>query len=117
MSSKPIADTINHLAKPEDHLLLYGDQSDGSSIIFYTNRQALLVDGRRSTLLYGSNYPDAPNIFPTDQDLVTIWGTGPRNFLFVPEDSHDHVAALLGSRAIAIQNLAGKTLFTDRPLN
>ena len=117
MSSKPIADTINHLAKPEDHLLLYGDQSDGASIIFYTDRQALLVDGRRSTLLYGSYYPDAPKIFLTDNDLVTMWGTGPRNFLFVPEDSHEHVAALLGNRAIAIQELAGKTLYTDRPLD
>jgi hypothetical protein len=123
MSSKPIADTINHLAKPQDHLLLYGDQSDGSSIIFYTNRQALLVDGRRSTLVWGSNYPDAPKIFLTDNDLVTMWGAGaadskaPRNFLFVPEDSHDHVAALLGSKAIEIQNLAGKTLYTDRPLD
>jgi 4-amino-4-deoxy-L-arabinose transferase-like glycosyltransferase len=129
MSSKPIADTINRLAKPQDHVLLYGNQSDGSSIIFYTNRQALLVDGRRSTLIWGSYYPDAPKIFLTDHDLVRMWGSGaedskgaadskaPRNFLFVPEDSHDHVEALLGSKAIELQSLAGKTLYTDRPLN
>ena len=116
LSSRDMASTINHLAKPQDHLLLYGDQSDGASIIFYTNRQALLVDGRRSTMIWGSYYPDAPKIFLTDADLVSMWGRGPRNFLFVPEDSHDHVEALLGSRAIAIQNLAGKTLYTDRPL-
>jgi hypothetical protein len=46
-----------------------------------------------------------------------MWGTGPRNFLFVPEDHHDHVEALLGNRAVEIQNLAGKTLYTDRPID
>ena len=115
LSSRSIADTINHLAKPQDRLLLYGDQSDGSSVIFYTNRQALLVDGRRSTMIWGSYYPDAPHIFLTDDDLKAMWGNGPRNFLFVPEDSHDHVASLLGNRAVELQNLAGKILYTDRP--
>ena len=117
LSSRAIADTINEIDHNGDRLLLYGDQSDGSSVIFYTNQQALLVDGRRSTLLWGSYYPDAPKIFLTDEDLVTMWGNGPRNFLFVPEDSHDHVEALLGTRAIPIQTLAGKTLYTDRPLD
>jgi len=116
LSSKSIADTVNLLAKPQDRLLLYGDQSDGSSVIFYADRPALLVDGRRSTLIWGSYYPDAPHIFLTDDDLKAMWGNGPRNFLFVPEDSHQHVASLLGARAIEIQNLAGKTLYTDRPL-
>jgi len=116
LSSRAIADTINHLAAPEDRLLLYGDQSDGSSVIFYTNRQALLVDGRRSTLVWGSYYPDAPHLFLTDAEFVSMWGSGPRNWLFVPEDSNSHVEGLLGSRAVAIQSLAGKTLYTDRPL-
>jgi len=117
LSSRAIADTINHLSEPKDRLLLYGDQSDGSSVIFYTNRRALLVDGRRSTLVWGSYYPDAPHIFLTDADLVSIWGNGPCNWLFVPEDSHDHVESLLGNRAIVIQRLAGKTLYIDRPLS
>ncbi len=160
LSSRAIADTFNEIGHVGDRLLLYGDQSDGSSVIFYTNQQALLVDGRRSTLLWGSYYPDAPRIFLTDEDLVTMWGPGaeaepsssaaenadfssqhslpereragvpnersqlvgeknhgPRNFLFVPEDSRAHVESLLGNRAIPIQELAGKTLYTDRPLD
>jgi 4-amino-4-deoxy-L-arabinose transferase-like glycosyltransferase len=116
LSSRAIADTINHFAQPQDRLLLYGDQSDGSSIIFYTDRRALLVDGRRSTLLWGSYYPDAPHIFLSDADLRAMWGKGPRNFLFVPGDSQSHVESLLGTRALEIQRLADKTLYTDRPL-
>jgi 4-amino-4-deoxy-L-arabinose transferase-like glycosyltransferase len=116
LSSRAIADTINHFAQPQDRLLLYGDQSDGSSVIFYTNRPALLVDGRRSTLIWGSYYPDAPKIFLSDADLSSLWGTGPRNFLFVPGDHRSHVEALLGDRALEVQRLADKTLYTDRPL-
>jgi hypothetical protein len=116
LSSRAIADTINHFAQPQDRLLLYGDQSDGSSVIFYTDRRALLVDGRRSTLLWGSYYPDAPHIFLSDADLQAMWGKGPRNFLFVPGDSRSHVESLLGTRALEIQRLADKTLYTDRPL-
>ncbi len=116
LSSRAIADTVNHLSKPEDKLLLYGDQSDGSSVIFYTRRQALLVDGRRSTLLWGSYYPDAPHIFLTDQDLASTWGIGSRRFLFVPEEWREHVESLLGHRAFEVQRLAGKTLYTDRAL-
>jgi 4-amino-4-deoxy-L-arabinose transferase-like glycosyltransferase len=115
LSSKAIAETINRLAQPQDRLLLYGDQSDGSSVIFYTNRRALLVNGRRSTLIWGSFYPDAPHIFLTDEDLQATWGTGPRNFLFVPGDWNEHVKTLLGNRAYEVQVLADKTLYTDRP--
>jgi 4-amino-4-deoxy-L-arabinose transferase-like glycosyltransferase len=120
LSSRAIADTINRMAGPGDssdsQLILYGDQSDGSSVIFYTHRQALLVHGRASSMIWGSYYPDAPHIFLEDPDLLGMWGTGPRKFLFVPDDSHDHVESLLGSKAYELQTLSNKTLYTDRPL-
>jgi hypothetical protein len=123
LSSRAMADTINRIAGPPEEngkpanatLMLYGDSSEGSSITFYTRRQALLVNGRVSSMIWGSDYPDVPHIFLSDADLLAMWGTGPRKFLFVPEDSHDHVSALLGSRAYVLQELADKTLYTDRP--
>jgi hypothetical protein len=120
-----MADTINGIVGLPDRdvassqkatLILYGDQSYGSSILFYTHRQALLVNGRVAAMLWGSNYPDAPHIFLDDRDLLALWGTGPRNFLFVPIDSRAHVASLLGRRGYLLQSLAGKALYTDRPL-
>ncbi|MBW4027054.1 MAG: phospholipid carrier-dependent glycosyltransferase [Acidobacteria bacterium] len=116
LSSKALADTINRLAGPNDQLILYGDQADGSSVIFYTHRRALLVHGRTSSMIWGSCYPDAPHIFLEDSDLMAIWGRGPRKFLFVPGDWHDHVESLLGSHAYKIEELSDKTLYTDRPL-
>jgi hypothetical protein len=136
LSSRPIADTINRLmAEPANRdakILLYGDQSEGSSIPFYTRRQVMLVHGKQwyfepdpeedphelfgSSMIWGSDYPDAPHIFLSDADLLRMWGTGPRHFLFVPGDFHQHVEKLLGSRLYRIEELSMNTLYTDRPL-
>jgi 4-amino-4-deoxy-L-arabinose transferase-like glycosyltransferase len=118
LSSHAMADTINHIAKPgsDATLILYGDVADGSSLLFYTQRQALLVNGRVSSVLWGSNYADAPHVLISDADLLALWGKGPRRFLFVPGESRSHVAALLGTRAYLLQELSDKALYTDRPL-
>jgi 4-amino-4-deoxy-L-arabinose transferase-like glycosyltransferase len=116
LSSRGFADTINRLSKPEDQFLIYADQSDASSVTFYTQRQALLVEGRTTSMLWGSCYPDAPNIFLTDAELLQSWGRGQRKWMFVPGEKHQHVADLLGNRAMLVQDLADKSLYTDRPL-
>lgn len=136
LSSEPIAANINRLmAEPQNgnaQILLYGDQSEGSSVPFYTHRQVLLVHGKHwyfepdpfedphelfgSSMVWGSNYPDAPHIFLSDQDLLRLWGTGPRHFMFVPGDFHDHVEKLLAGRLYEVQVLSMNTLYTDRPL-
>ncbi len=69
MSSVALARAFNRTAQPADSLILYGDQSFGSSVIFYTGREALLVNGISSSLIWGSHYPDAPHIFLSDADL------------------------------------------------
>ncbi len=116
MSSRAMANTINRIAAPNDILILYGDQSYGSSIIFYTQRHAYLVDGRTSSMEWGSYYPDAPHIFLDDAQLLAMWNHGPRTFLFVPPQYRGHVEAILGKRAYLVQQLSDKELLTDRPL-
>jgi hypothetical protein len=118
LSSRAMADTINHIAPKgtDATLILYGDVADGSSLLFYTPRQGLLVNGRLSSVLWGSNYPDAPRVLISDQDLLALWGAGPRRFLFVPGDARQHVDSMLGKRAYLLQELSDKALFTDRPL-
>ena len=117
MSSRAMADTLNRIAAPNDVLMLYGDQSYGSSILFYTQRHAYLVNGRSTSMLWGSYYPDAPQIFLDDAQLLAMWDHGPRKFLFVPPQYRAHVAALLGNRAYLVQELSDKELLTDRPLS
>jgi 4-amino-4-deoxy-L-arabinose transferase-like glycosyltransferase len=105
---------------PNSQIILFGDQSYGSSILFYLNqpldRPALLVNGRSSSLLFGSTFPDAPNIFIDSQQLRSIWGTGPRKILFVPLERRDDADRLLGDNKVLLKETSGKALFTDRPL-
>jgi 4-amino-4-deoxy-L-arabinose transferase-like glycosyltransferase len=105
----------------DNTLLLYGDQAYGSSIPFYLNRPlsrpALLVDGRSSSMLFGSSFPDAQPLFLTPAQLLAQWGSGPRKILFVPLERRDEVDRLLGPNQFLLQETSGKALLTDRPLD
>ncbi|WP_263379172.1 ArnT family glycosyltransferase [Granulicella paludicola] len=122
LSSASFAQTIEsleatHRIAPGSQILLFGDQAYGSSIPFYLHRHVSLVDGRTTSMLFGSTFPDAPSLFLTHQQLLAAWGTGPRKILFVPLELRDQVDHLLGSRKILITEASGKALFTDRPLD
>jgi len=120
LSSKQLADVVVQKGTPADDLIIFGDQSDGSSLIFYTHqffwRPALLVHGTGSSMLWGSAYPDVPNEFLTDDQLVAAWGTRTRHWLFAQDTNRAKVEKLLGARLIPVKTIADKTLWTDRPL-
>ncbi|QHN02222.1 glycosyl transferase [Granulicella sp. WH15] len=122
LSSQSIAAKIQtlratHSIAPDTRILLFGDQSYGSSIPFYLGRQVALVDGRSSSMLFGSSFSDAPPIFLTSSQLAAEWGTGARKLLFVPLEERDTVDHLLGPRQILLEEISGKALVTDRPLD
>jgi 4-amino-4-deoxy-L-arabinose transferase-like glycosyltransferase len=127
LGSKPMADTIMAKGTPADTFIILGDQSDASSVIFYTHhffngRPALVVmprcgqHGEGSTLLWGSCYPDAPDIFLSEDKLAKVWGTGERHWLFAQDTNQPKAESLLAGRLFPVQNLADKALWTDRPL-
>jgi 4-amino-4-deoxy-L-arabinose transferase-like glycosyltransferase len=125
LSSQDLAEKILELEDDgniasDRQVILYGDQSYGSSIPFYLgeplNEPLSLVDGRSSSMLFGSTFPDVPPIFLTPADLLATWGQGRRKILFVPLEKRNDVDHLLGSRKILIEETSGKALFTDRPL-
>jgi 4-amino-4-deoxy-L-arabinose transferase-like glycosyltransferase len=122
LSSKSFAETIQQLEanqsiSPRNKVLLYGDQAYGSSIPFYLGRDVSLVDGRSTSMLFGSTFADAPPIFLTPQDLQNTWGKEERKILFVPIEKRDEVDRLLGNNKILLKESSGKTLYTDRPLD
>ncbi|HEU5351607.1 MAG TPA: glycosyltransferase family 39 protein [Terracidiphilus sp.] len=127
LSSKQLADVILKDGSPSDIFIVYGDQSDASSVIFYTNdflgKPADLVlprcspTGKGSSLLWGSCYPDAPDIFLSPQQLSALWGAGNRKWLFAQDTNQDKAEKLLAGRLYFARSIADKTLWTDRPLN
>jgi 4-amino-4-deoxy-L-arabinose transferase-like glycosyltransferase len=126
LSSRQLANTILHKGSPSDEFVIFGDQSDASSVVFYTHRffgrpadivmERCSPHGNGSTLLWGSCYPDAPNIFLSQDQLSAAWGHGPRHWLFAQDTNRPKVEQLLEGRLIPVETIADKTLWTDRPL-
>ncbi len=123
LSSQDLAEKIQELEEDgnisrSNRFLLFGDQAYGSSIPFYLGRTVDLVDGRSSSMLFGSTFPDAPNIFLTPSDLLAQWGKGERKILFIPLEKRDEADHLLrGAPTFLLEETSGKALLTDRPLD
>jgi 4-amino-4-deoxy-L-arabinose transferase-like glycosyltransferase len=126
LSSKQLADVIVEKGSPSDSFIIYGDQSDASSVVFYTHnflrKPADLVlppcspHGEGSSLVWGSCYPDAPKIFLSEDELSKMWGTGNRKWLFAQDTNEPKAQQLLAGRLYPVKSIADKTLWTDRPL-
>lgn len=93
--------------------MIYGDQAFGSSLLFYLQRPIELVEGRTTSMWFGSTFPDAPQIYLTSTDLQTAW-TGPgRIFLFVPPHLKAKVDSILPNRFIVAEQ-SGKYVYSNQ---
>jgi hypothetical protein len=86
IGSKGLALAINEaqqtIPHPDDLIIIDGELTAGSSLIFYTGQQLHLINGRVNGLWYGSFWPDAPPIFETEESLRQLWTSPRRIFLF-----------------------------------
>ena len=114
LSSKALAQQIAARARPQDQVMIYGDQAFGSSLLFYLQRPIALVEGQTTSMWFGSTFPDAPKIYLTDEDLLRDWKTSGRIFLFVPSHLKSKVDALLPNRAV-IAEVSGKYVYSNQP--
>ncbi|MGA8431472.1 MAG: glycosyltransferase family 39 protein [Candidatus Sulfotelmatobacter sp.] len=98
---------------PADRVMIYGDQSFGSSLLFYLRRPIELVNGNTTSMWWGSTYPDAPKIFLDDQDLLRAWNSPERVFLFVPQYERSRVEVLLPGPLHIASEASGKVIFVN----
>ena len=115
LSSRILAQQIQRQILPSDEVMIYGDQAFGSSLAFYLRRQVLLVNGRSTSLLWGSKYPDAPHIFLTEDDLLRRWRGPGRVFLFVTADRGEQVRSALGQGIYLFAQVSGKQILSNKP--
>ena len=114
LSSKELAQEIAARARPEDKVMIYGDQAFGSSLLFYLRRPIDLVEGRTTSMWFGSTFADAPNIYLSDADLQRDWVGSGRVFLFVPPHRKARVDGLLPAKFV-VAELSGKCVYSNRP--
>lgn len=115
LGSRIMARQIAPELEPSDRVMIYGDQSFGSSLLFYLRRPIELVNGNTTSMWWGSTYPDAPHIFLGDQDLLQAWNSNERVFLFVPQHERANVEALLPGPLHIASEASGKVIFANHP--
>jgi hypothetical protein len=113
MSSRPLAEALNEA--PPGKLIVDDQYYTFSSVFFYTNRSAYLLNGRVNNLDYGSYAPDAPqDVFISDTDFQRLWLGNERFYLLVEAPKSDRLKALAGNQRFRVQKYSGgKFLFTN----
>jgi 4-amino-4-deoxy-L-arabinose transferase-like glycosyltransferase len=114
LSSRPLAEAL--LRAPAGKLIADRHYYPFSSVFFYANRDALLLNGRVNNLVYGSWAPGAPNVFIDDQQWKKLWLLPDRYYLVISVRSADRLAKLVdpGLMNIAARS-GGKLLLTNHP--
>ena len=87
-----------------------------SSVFFYTDRPALLLNGRFNNLVYGSYAPGAPNVFINDAEWRTLWVATERCYLVINNGALKRLEKLVEASRINIVAVSGdNVLVTNRP--
>ncbi len=114
LSSKQLAQEIAARERPGDKVMIYGDQAFGSSLLFYLRQPIDLVEGRTTSMWFGSTFADAPKIYLSDADLQSDWAGSGRVFLFVPPHQKARVDGLLPEKFV-VAEVSGKYVYSNRP--
>lgn len=116
LSSRPLANAI--LRSPQGRLIMGDQYYTYSSIFFYTNQDALLLNGRYFNLEYGSNAPGAAPVFIGDVDFKQLWDKPDRYYVVADHAQLPHFKSLLGTERLNIVATGGgKLLLTSQPLD
>jgi 4-amino-4-deoxy-L-arabinose transferase-like glycosyltransferase len=109
-----LAEQAQH-PRPDDQIVIDGELTSGSTLLFYTRQPVHLVNGRINGPWYGSFWPDSPQIFESDASLDRLWAGPHRIFLLTyhpevrtPELTHFGPVQVLASAG-------GKSILTNQP--
>ena len=115
LSSRPIAETL--LSSPPGQLIVDHHYYTYSSVFFYTNRTALLLNGRIDNLVYGSSAPGAPPVFIGDPQFQLLWLKDQRYYLVADQSARARLQHLVGdARFRLLLASGGKMLLTNLPV-
>jgi 4-amino-4-deoxy-L-arabinose transferase-like glycosyltransferase len=114
MSSRPLAEAI--LKSPEGNLIVDHHYYTFSSIFFYTNRTALLRNGRFFNLEYGAYAPGAPDVFVDDTQFRNLWLKPERSYIVAKQDVVPQLKSLVGEENLnLVAASGGKVVLTNHP--
>jgi len=116
LTSRPLAQVI--LQSPPGKLIVDHPYYPFSSLIFYTNSDVLILNGRYNNLEYGSYAPGAPNVFIDDARFRSLWLDPQRYYLVAYPKELSRFENLVGRDHLNfLASSGGKLVFTNQPLD
>jgi hypothetical protein len=114
LSSRPLADAV--VRSPQGRLIMGDQYYTFSSMMFYTNQDALLLNGRYFNLEYGSYAPDSPPVFINDEQFKNLWLEQNRYYVIASRPQLPIFERLLGPQGLnLVAESGGKFLLTNHP--
>ena len=115
MSSRPLAEALNKA--PQGTLVVDRHYYFFSSVFFYTNRSALLLNGRFMNMEYGSYAPGAANPFVNDAQFGDLWRKPERCYIVANRSAVPRLERVVGGAPLeVVARSGGKVLLTNHPL-
>jgi len=112
LSSRPLANAL--LKSPPGKLIVDHHYYTFSSVFFYTDSTALLLNGRFHNMEYGSYAPGAAPVFIDDAQLKNLWLQPERYYVVAQQSAFPRFDKLLGAENIRIVAVSGgKLLMTN----
>ena len=115
LGSEPLAPPSSPKNQPGNRpILLDGELTSGSTLLFYTRQPVHLVNGRVNGPWFGSFYPDAPALFDTESTLRQLW-SGPRRLYLLTYHPAQRTRDLTPYAPVkTLATAGGKTILTNR---
>jgi 4-amino-4-deoxy-L-arabinose transferase-like glycosyltransferase len=113
LSSRPLVTALQKA--PPGRLIVDHHYYTFSSVFFYTNRTALLRNGRINNLVYGSYAPGAPDIFLDDAKFRELWLEPQRSYIVAEKSAVPGLEQLVGASQLqVVASSGGKVLLTNQ---
>jgi hypothetical protein len=88
-----------------------------SSVFFYTNRTALLRNGRFNNLEYGAYAPGVPDVFIDDSQFKSLWLKPERSYIVATQIVVPRIESVVGAEHLnLVAASGGKVVLTNRPM-
>ncbi len=115
LGSYPLAEALQQ--GPPGQLIEADAYYAFSSVFFYTNRSALLLNGRKDNLEYGSYAPGAPEVFIDDARFASLWNEPGRYYLLAYGADLPRLEQLVGPANLrVVRKNSDNYLLTNHPL-
>ncbi|MFZ0285775.1 MAG: glycosyltransferase family 39 protein, partial [Terriglobales bacterium] len=112
LSSRPLAEAIEKA--PPGTLIIDHHYYTFSSVFFYTDRSALLLNGRYMNLEYGAYAPGVPNVFIDNAQFRDLWLRPQTTYIIAKESAVPRFENLVGRGQLhVLAESGGKVVFTN----